>query len=64
MDIRRIQARVFEENALLTNKKEFTLNFELDGSGKLVLESFLISGFQKMVTMDSVAFEIKGEILL
>jgi hypothetical protein len=60
-DIRRIEATWFEENALYTNTRRMTMEFESAGTG-LIVHRYRVEGFQKMVMDDSVRFVIAGEI--
>jgi len=63
-EIRRLEAEIYESNSLFKNQKFFKMEFDRDGFNNLVLQSYQIEGYQKMITMDTVRFSINGIVLL
>jgi len=64
LEIRRLEAEIYESNSLFKNQKFFKMEFDRDGFNNLVLQSYQIEGYQKMITMDTVRFSINGIVLL
>jgi len=64
LEIRRLEAEIYESNLLFKNQKIYKMEFDRDGFNNLVLQSYRIEGYQKMTTMDTVRFSINGIVLL
>lgn len=61
-DVRRIEARYSESNALYTSIRDLVLEFEEEDQTP-ILRHFEVTGFQKIVMGDSVYFSVVGEVL-
>jgi len=62
-DIRNIEARVIDNNPLFEGVTLLKMNLKQDGKGNIVLSDYSITGGQKMILSDSIAFQIKGKII-
>jgi hypothetical protein len=61
-DVRRIESRYSESNALYISSRDVVMEFEDEGR-TLILKHFKIEGFQKIIMGDSVHFSVEGEVL-
>jgi hypothetical protein len=61
-DVRRIESRYSERNALYISTRDLVMEFE-EEDHTLVLRHFRVNGFQKIVMGDSVYFSVEGEVL-
>jgi len=61
-DVRRIESRYSESNALYKSTRELIMVFEHNGNLS-TLHHYTIDGYQKLLMSDSVHFSVEGDIL-
>ena len=61
--LRKLEAAYVERNPIYKSERKLSFTFE-DFTGASLLHRYSIDGTQKMLLMDSVNFEITGEIIL
>jgi len=61
-DVRKIFVKVTDINPLFQGETLLRLELKRDGENNLVLNSYEITGGQKMIMLDSVEYQIIGEI--
>ena len=61
-DVRRIESRYTESNALYISTRDLVMEFDDEGR-TLTLRHFRVEGFQKIIMGDSVHFSVEGDVL-
>lgn len=59
--LRRLEAELVETNWLFENARQLRLDFD-EEDGQLLLHSYTMAGYQKMVFSDTVKFAVSGSV--
>ncbi|MBW8051612.1 MAG: hypothetical protein FVQ77_14995 [Cytophagales bacterium] len=63
-EVNSIEGRLFDKNALYKTEKYTKLSCKRQGDDQVIIDNYEISGYQKIILMDTFYYEIRSEIIL